>query len=60
MATNLNVELEIVVFVNNTFLHAWLYWENSSMVGNWRKGPLLALFQPCVMSVPAGFLWLQK
>ena len=34
--------------------------ENSSMVGNWRKGTLLAPFQPGVMPVPAGFLWLQK
>ena len=40
--------------------HAWLYWENSSMVGNWRKGTLLAPFQPGVMPVPAGFLWLQS
>ena len=28
--------------------------ENSSMVGNWRKGTLLAPFQPGVMPVPAG------
>ena len=26
------------------------------MVGNWRKGTLLAPFQPGVMPVPAGFL----